>query len=194
MTARPGAPLFGASEQMSQVSSCWSGKSGVIDGTDDMSVDDSQCLAERGSGRWMIYGQKWSEKTPVDLGVEDGDADAVGGRHIHVRAWLAADQALAAEATQAIRHLRRGIGAGEESGYLGTQAPIGEAGYGVDGDAECAGQGHRRPFNTGRDWIGPVTGRSRGSGVCNPSFRYTAPGCTSGRIPIEPMPGAARPG
>ena len=32
---------------------------------------------------------------------------------------------------------------GEQAGDLGTQAPIGEAGHGVDGDAQSADQGHR---------------------------------------------------
>ncbi len=56
-----------------------------------MGVDDPEGLAELECGRWLIDGKQWSDEATVDLGVEDGDADAVGGKHVRIGAGLPAD-------------------------------------------------------------------------------------------------------
>src|SRR6266567_2309097 len=90
----------------------------------------------------MIRGELRRQQTSIDFRVEDSDAGTISGERIRVGAWLAPNQTLATETTQVVGHLRRGIRGGEESGYLGTQAPIGEAGHRVDGNTQCADQGH----------------------------------------------------
>jgi hypothetical protein len=69
-------------------------------------VDDAEGLAELGCGGWMIGGKEWSDEAAVDLGVEKGDADAVGGKHVRIGMGLPADQTFAAESAQVVRHLR----------------------------------------------------------------------------------------
>ena len=79
----------------------------------------------------MIDSEQGPEQTTVDLGVEDGHPKPIWREHIGVGAGLAVDQSFASQATQIVGHLRRGVGGGEQAGDLGTQAPIGEAGHGV---------------------------------------------------------------
>src|SRR5258708_24225064 len=91
----------------------------------------------------MIDGEQWPQQASVDLGIEDGYPYSVAGEHVAIGAGKTPDQALASEATQVVGHLRRVVCADEEAGDLGAEAPISEAGYGVDGDTESADQGHR---------------------------------------------------
>ena len=78
----------------------------------------------------------------MDFGVEDGDADALGREGVGVRAWRALDQPVEAEAAQVIAHLRGAVVSAEESGDVPAKALVGDAGGGVDDEAEGAGQGH----------------------------------------------------
>ena len=52
------------------------------------------------------------------------------------------DEAVEPEAAEVVAHLRRAVVAAEESGHLPAKALVGEAGDGVDDEAERAGQGH----------------------------------------------------
>src|SRR4051794_26652486 len=108
-----------------------------------MSIDDAEGLAERERARWMIDGKQWSQQTTVEFRIEDGYAYSVVGEHIGIGMRNTLDQTFASQATQIVGHLRRAVCGGEKAGDLGTQAPIGEAGHRVDGDAQSADQGHR---------------------------------------------------
>jgi hypothetical protein len=65
----------------------------------------------------------------VELGVEDGDADAFGSHGVRVRPVRALDQSVEAETAQVITHLRRGVVLAEESGHLPARRE--EAGRGA---------------------------------------------------------------
>jgi len=65
--------------------------------------------AQRGRGRWAGVKGRAEEATP-NPGVEDGDADAIGGEGRGVRAGHSLDQAMEAEAAQVVTHLRRAVG------------------------------------------------------------------------------------
>ena len=52
------------------------------------------------------------------------------------------DEAVEAEAAQVVGHLIGAVVPAEESGHEPAKALVGEAGDGVDHEAECAGQGH----------------------------------------------------
>ena len=78
----------------------------------------------------------------MELGVEDGDANPFGRERVVVGAWAAFDQSMEAEATQVVAHLRRAVVHTEESGHMPAKAFVGEAGDGMDDEAECTGQGH----------------------------------------------------
>ena len=54
----------------------------------------------------------------MELGVEDGDADALGSHGVRVRPGGALDQPVETKATQVITHLRRAVVPAEESGHL----------------------------------------------------------------------------
>ena len=51
------------------------------------------------------------------------------------------DQTVEAEAAEVVAHLRGGVAGAEESGDLPAKALVGEAGDGVDDEAERAGNG-----------------------------------------------------
>ena len=78
----------------------------------------------------------------MELGVEHGDADAVGGEAVGVGVGDAFDEAVESEAAQVVGHLVGGVVGVEESGDEPAKALVGEAGDGVDDAAEGAGQGH----------------------------------------------------
>src|SRR5512134_3053314 len=71
--------------------------------------------------------------------VEDGDPDAVGGDGVAVvRGGVRSDRGGGAGAVAA--HLVAGVVRAEESGDVPAKASVGEAGDGVDDEAERAGQ------------------------------------------------------
>jgi len=78
----------------------------------------------------------------VEFGVEDGDADAVGGDGVGVGAGNALDEPVQAEPAQVVAHLAGRVVAAEESGDVPAKASVGQAGGGVDDKAQGAGQGH----------------------------------------------------
>jgi hypothetical protein len=84
------------------------------------------------------------EESGPELGVEDGDAKAFRGELVGVGAGDALDQAVEAESAQVVAHLRGAVDAAEESGHLPAKAFVGEAGDGVDHQAQRAGQGMAR--------------------------------------------------
>ena len=77
----------------------------------------------------------------MELGVEDGDSDPLGGEPVGVGARVTLDQTVEAEAAEVVAHLRRAVAVAEESGHLPAKALVGEAGDGVDDEAERAGNG-----------------------------------------------------
>jgi hypothetical protein len=100
--------------------------------------------ARRLGGAWGWFAAVSGIREPVvDLGVEDGDADAVCGEHVVVGVREPADQAVEPQPTQVVGHLAGGVlRAAEEPGHQDAQVLIGEAGCGEQGLAEGAGQGH----------------------------------------------------
>jgi hypothetical protein len=78
----------------------------------------------------------------VNLGVEDGDADAVGGEGVGVGVRDPFDETVEAQPAKVVGHLVGGVVVAEESGNEPAKAFVGEAGDGVGYDAECAAQGH----------------------------------------------------
>jgi len=59
-----------------------------------------------------------------------------------VAALSPTDQPFASETSQVVGHLAWSVGLAEQAGHLGTQAPIGEAGDGIQRDAQSADQSH----------------------------------------------------
>src|SRR5208282_1577584 len=80
----------------------------------------------------------------MELGVEDGDADAVGRECVAVGARRALDQPVCveAEAAQVVAHLPGAVAGAEESGDVPAKALASDAGDGMDDEAQGAGQGH----------------------------------------------------
>ncbi len=70
-----------------------------------MRVDDAERLSEFGVRRRMIDGQERSEQAAVNLGVEDGDAHAIGSEDVGVGAGQSSDQTFTSQAAQVVRHL-----------------------------------------------------------------------------------------
>ena len=91
---------------------------------------------------WLVGGGKRNEQSVVDLGVGDGDADAIAGEGVVVGVWEAMDEAGQAQAAQVVGHLAGAVVAAEQSGDQGAQALVGETGCGEQRLAQCAGQGH----------------------------------------------------
>ena len=60
-----------------------------------------RATSDRVSGG-LIDGEQGSQQASVDLGVEDGDASSIWGKHVVVGARSPADQTFAAEAAQVI--------------------------------------------------------------------------------------------
>ena len=99
--------------------------------------------ARSSGGAWgLVGGQQWAEEPVVELGVEDGDLDPVGGQHVVVGVLDAADQAGDAQPAQVVGHLAGGVGRVQQSGHQGAQALVGDAGGREQGGAQGAGQGH----------------------------------------------------
>ena len=77
-----------------------------------------------------------------DLGIEDGDPDAVAGQGVAVGVREPADEPGQPEPAQVVGHLPGGVGAAEQPGDQDAEVLVGEAGCGEQGVAEGAGQGH----------------------------------------------------
>jgi hypothetical protein len=88
-------------------------------------------LLELGCGRRMICGEQRFQEAVVDLGVEDGIADAVWGEYVPVGVGVPPDRGFASELAQIVGHLCRGVRGSKEAGHMGAEAPIREAGYGI---------------------------------------------------------------
>jgi hypothetical protein len=78
----------------------------------------------------------------LELAVEDGDADALGGEGVGVAVRQARDEALETQASEVVAHLGGGVWLAEESGDVPAKAFVGEAGDGVQQDVQGAGQSH----------------------------------------------------
>src|SRR6185437_12461623 len=91
---------------------------------------------------WSVGVEERSQQPVVELGVEDGDADALGGEDIAVAAGQALDESVQAQAAQVVAHVGAGVGVAEQSGDLPARTFVGEAGDGVDEWTKRAGQSH----------------------------------------------------
>jgi len=110
-------------------------------------VDVAGDGGERGAEFWwglgLVGGGERDEEPVVDLGVEDGDPDAIGGEHVAVGVREPADEPVEPQPPQVVGHLPGGVSrAAEQSGHQDAQVLVGEAGRGEQGVAEGAGQGH----------------------------------------------------
>jgi len=96
---------------------------------------------EPGRG-WSVSLEERSEKSFVELGVEDGDSQSFGGEDVRVGLRDPLDEAVEAEAGQVVGHLVGCVLPPEQPGHQPAKALVGEAGDGVDEHDEGAGQGH----------------------------------------------------
>ncbi len=78
----------------------------------------------------------------VELGEEDGHPDALRREGVGVGVGNSFDQPVETETAQVIGHLIGAVVPTEESGDEPAKAGVGEAGDGVDHEAQCTGQGH----------------------------------------------------
>jgi hypothetical protein len=86
---------------------------------------------------WRLVGvEERSEQSTVELGVEDGNADAFGRHGVRVRPRHALNQSVETESAQVITHLRRAVVTAEESGDMPAKAFVREAGDGMDDEAQ----------------------------------------------------------
>jgi hypothetical protein len=83
---------------------------------------------------------QWSEQVSLELGVEGGDADSIGRARVEVGADPAFDEAVEAEATRVIAHLRRSVILVGEPGCLPAKALVGWTDDGVDDETQGADQ------------------------------------------------------
>jgi hypothetical protein len=78
----------------------------------------------------------------VDLGVEDGERQPLGGEVLGIGMRQAGDEPVAAQPGQVVRGLGHRVGGAEQPGHQGAQAPAGDAGDGAasaDSPAESSG-------------------------------------------------------
>src|SRR6266536_481959 len=106
----------------------------------DVAGDGGQCGAEFGGSLGLVRGGQRDQEPVVDLGVEDGDADAVRGEHVAVGVREPADEAVEAQPPQVVGHLPRGVSAAEQPGDQDTEVLVGEAGCGEQRLAKGATQ------------------------------------------------------
>jgi hypothetical protein len=95
---------------------------------------------EEGRGLRLSGGEQRGQDAVVDLGVEDGEGQAVGGQVVGVGVRAAGDQAVAGRPGQVLGGLGHRVGGAEQTGHQGAQAPVGDAGDGAHGVAEGAGE------------------------------------------------------
>ena len=96
-----------------------------------------------GGGAWgWSPAMSGSQDAVVDLGVEDREAEAVGGEGIQVAVRDAGDEAVAGQAREVVTGLVDGVGGAEQAGHQGAQALVRDAGDGAQHVGEGAGQGH----------------------------------------------------
>ena len=107
----------------------------------DVVVDGAQGGTEVGWGLGLVGGEQRPEDAVVDFGVEDREAEAVGGEVVGVGVWAAGDEPVVAESGEVVAGLGHGVGGAEQSGHQGAEAPVGDAGDGAQGDGQGAGQG-----------------------------------------------------
>src|SRR4051812_12759399 len=131
-----------------------------------VSVDCGQRGAEFAGCLRLVGRDEWGEEPVVDLGVEDGDPDAVVGEPVAVGSWLSADEPGQPQPSQVVGHLVGAVVAAEQPGDQDTQAFVGEAGRGEQRLAQGAGQGHD-PRIAEPEGRGPATRRVDG-GVRDP--------------------------
>ena len=92
--------------------------------------DGCQRGAEFGRRLGLVRGGERDQEPVVDLDVEDGDADAVGGEHIAVGVREPADEAVEPQPAQVISHLPWGVVDAEQPGDQDAEVLVGEAGCG----------------------------------------------------------------
>src|SRR6185312_11378826 len=59
---------------------------------------------------WSVGVEERSQQPVVELGVEDGDADVLGGEDVAVAAGQALDESVQAQAAQVVAHVGVGVG------------------------------------------------------------------------------------
>jgi hypothetical protein len=85
--------------------------------------------------------EEWWKDAICELGVEEGEALSIRGELVAM-AVDAVDEAVEAQPAQIVGHLPCSGGDAEQSGDEGSEAPVGEAGDGVEAEAKSAGQGY----------------------------------------------------
>src|SRR6266511_356324 len=117
-------------------------EAGAVDVGVDVAGDGLEGGPELGWRLGLVCGDERDYEPVVELGIEDGDADALGGEHVAVGVLDAADEAVEAQASQVVGHLPVAVGGAEQTANQGAQALVGEAGGRQQGGAQGADQGH----------------------------------------------------
>ena len=66
---------------------------GVGDVVAEDALDSGECVAKFDRCRGLVYLEERPEQSCVELGIEDGDADALGGEGVAVGSWECARSA-----------------------------------------------------------------------------------------------------
>jgi hypothetical protein len=107
----------------------------------DAFADLSEGALEFGGRVGLGRGEERGKDAIGELGVEDGEAQSIGGEAVAM-AVDPIDEAVEAQPAQIVGHLPGLVGDAEQSGDEGSEAPVGEAGDGVEAEAKSAGQGY----------------------------------------------------
>ena len=81
----------------------------IVDGV----FEGGDRAADVDRGGWLVGVQEWAQEPVLEFGVEDGDADPVGGEDVACcLCGHAPDEAVEAQAPQVVAHLAGGVVAG----------------------------------------------------------------------------------
>lgn len=97
-------------------------------------VEDRHGASDFDRSGWLVGVQERDDEPAVNLGEEDGDAEALGRRGVGVGARQTGYEAVQAEATEVVGHLGRRVGVAKQAGHQAPEALVGEAVDGVDHD------------------------------------------------------------
>ena len=91
---------------------------------------------------WFVGVEQGPEESVLQLGVEDRDADALGGEDVGVAAGKAGDEPVEPQAAEVVTHLALAVVLAEVSGDEPAEALVGETGDRGKDVAQGAGQGY----------------------------------------------------
>src|SRR6266567_5620089 len=117
------------------------GDAGPGDVAGDELVEGVQCSDEFRRRVGPVRCHQRAQDVVVDLGVEVGEQQPVAGQGVAVAAGHAFDQPVTAQPGQVVAGLVHAVGAVQQAGHQGAQAPVGDAGDREQHGGDGAGQG-----------------------------------------------------